>query len=299
MVVGGSEGICKQMAVDFAEKGAKVTIMARTESKLQNAVEEITRSSKQPKGSVRYVQIDVTKNETVLAAFLAAEEALGDIDVLLLGAGKAYPGYILDQALELFERSIDLNYLGSVRCVKAALPLMLKSATLKGSRKQICFIGSTCSVLGFLGYGSYSPTKFALKGFADTLRNEISGSGVSVSFAFPPDTDTPGFKEENKTKPKENTEMFPPEVFSAKTVSRYLIDGLEREEYVLLNPDLGQNLLIASMSGLTTRNRWAPLFIGLSPLIHVILLVLRFNCDRIASKYGSRLLSSAGSKKAN
>lgn len=175
--------------------------------------------------------------------------------------------------------------------MKAVLPFLIENiAAGKCSGSQICFIGSACSVIGFLGYGSYSPTKFALKGFSDTLRNEISGTGVSISFAFPPDCDTPGFEEENKTKPKENLLMFPPEVYSPSVVADYIVDGLSRKEYTLLSPDVGQNLLVANMSGLTPRNRWAPLFILLSPLIHIILILLSMRCDWIANSYAKKLL---------
>lgn len=178
-----------------------------------------------------------------------------------------------------------MNYLGAVRCVKTILPRLLKST----KRTQICFIGSACSVISFLGYGSYAPSKFALKGFADCLRNELSGTNISVLFAFPPDTDTPGFKDENETKPKENIEMFPPEVYPAQKVAKYIVDGMSREEYTILSPDIGQNLLISNLSGVISRNRWAPLFILLSPIVHVVFLFLRYNCDRVAKKYGETL----------
>ena len=52
-------------------------------------------------------------------------------------------------------------------------------------------------------YASYAPTKWAIRGFGDSIRNELCGFGVSVHVAYPPDTATPGYDAENKTKPKE------------------------------------------------------------------------------------------------
>lgn len=51
------------------------------------------------------------------------------------------------------------------------------------------------------GYASYAPTKYALRGLGDTLRNELCATGVDVCVAFPVDIDTPGYRTENLTKP--------------------------------------------------------------------------------------------------
>jgi 3-dehydrosphinganine reductase len=54
-----------------------------------------------------------------------------------------------------------------------------------------------------VGYSSYAPTKFALRGLADSLRNELCGTGVGVSIFYPSNMATPGFEQENRTKPRE------------------------------------------------------------------------------------------------
>ena len=64
---------------------------------------------------------------------------------------------------------------------------------------------SAVAFCGMVGYSAYAPTKFALRGLADCLRNELVGSGVKVSIFYPSNMDTPGFAVENKTKPAETS----------------------------------------------------------------------------------------------
>ena len=52
---------------------------------------------------------------------------------------------------------------------------------------------------GIMGYTAYAPTKFAIVGLTDALRNELKPYNISFSVLYPPDTDTPGFEVENRT----------------------------------------------------------------------------------------------------
>jgi 3-dehydrosphinganine reductase len=54
-----------------------------------------------------------------------------------------------------------------------------------------------------MGYAAYTPTKFAIVGLSEVLRNEYKADNISVSMVFPPDTDTPGLHEEAETRPEE------------------------------------------------------------------------------------------------
>ncbi len=93
----------------------------------------------------------------------------GPIDVLICNAGSAQPGYFHDQEAEVFDSAMKLNYMGIVNTVKAAYDDMVRRG--KG---HICLVASTMSLMGFVGYSSYAPTKWAVRGLADCLRNEVS-----------------------------------------------------------------------------------------------------------------------------
>jgi 3-dehydrosphinganine reductase len=65
---------------------------------------------------------------------------------------------------------------------------------------RILFVSSQAGQIGIFGYTAYSATKFALRGFAEALQMELKPYGIYVTLSYPPDTDTPGFKEELKDK---------------------------------------------------------------------------------------------------
>lgn len=150
---------------------------------------------------------DVTDKQKVRETInsLSKDHSINDIDFLFLVHGMAIPGYIVEQDEQLFEKQMQLNYFGGVYVTKAALPIMMSK---KGQQnKHIVFVSSAICLCTFIGYGSYAPTKFAIRGFAETLQNELQGHGISVHISIPSDTDTEGFKKENETKPKECLEI--------------------------------------------------------------------------------------------
>ena len=79
-----------------------------------------------------------------------------------------YAGNFLEQDLKPFEDTMQLNYFGTLRVLKAFLPGMVK----KG-HGQIVLVSSAAAVCGVAGYSSYAPSKAAVRSLADTLRNEV------------------------------------------------------------------------------------------------------------------------------
>ena len=80
----------------------------------------------------------------------------------------AHAGTFLEQDLKLFEDTMQLNYFGTLRVLKAFLPGMVK----KG-HGQVVLVSSAAAVCGVAGYSSYAPSKAAVRSLADTLRNEV------------------------------------------------------------------------------------------------------------------------------
>lgn len=88
-----------------------------------------------------------------------------------------------------------VNYIGGVYCTKSVVETMK-------NRKfgRIVFVSSQAGQIGIYGYTAYSATKFALRGLAEALQMELKPYNIYVTVSYPPDTDTPGFKEELKDK---------------------------------------------------------------------------------------------------
>ncbi|XP_025049980.1 3-ketodihydrosphingosine reductase isoform X2 [Alligator sinensis] len=195
-VTGGSSGIGKCVAIECYKQGAFITLIARNENKLLQTKKEIEKYSVNDKQVVLCISVDVSKDyghvENVLKQ---AQEKLGPVDMLVNCAGTSITGKFEDLEMNCFENLMAVNYLGSVYPSHAVIP------TMKERRMgRIVFVSSQAGQLGLFGYTAYSPTKFALRGLAEALQMEVKPYNIYITVAYPPDTDTPGFAEESKTK---------------------------------------------------------------------------------------------------
>ncbi|KAA6422970.1 MAG: alpha beta fold family [Trebouxia sp. A1-2] len=186
IITGGSEGLGFSLAKEFCMKGSHVTIIARTKSKLDQAIVELQELAL-PEVRFQALTADVTQYEQMQAVVQEAEASFGPCDFMVCNAGATHPG--------------------------------------------------------FTGYSAYAPTKYAVRGLADTLRNELQGTGVHVSIGFPADMDTPCYKGEELIK-----------------VARGFVHGIEQGRYHLPSPDIGQDWFI--MDGTAS---WSPRRLAQSP----------------------------------
>jgi len=201
VITGGSSGIGKSLGMLAVENGANVTLIARDESKLQKAVDEFRSLSSGSSGSVKisYYSVDVSKDhEKVDEVINNATNANGPIDILVCCAGTSVSGRFEDTPISDFKSMMDVNYFGTVYPIKSVVPLM--KARRNG---KIVVVSSVVGMFGLYGYTAYSASKYALRGLAESLQMELTPYNVGVTMCMPPDTDTPGYEEEMKTKPLE------------------------------------------------------------------------------------------------
>ncbi|XP_058133841.1 3-ketodihydrosphingosine reductase isoform X1 [Dasypus novemcinctus] len=226
VVTGGSSGIGKCVAIECYKQGAFITLVARNEDKLLQAKKEIEKHSINDKQVVLCISVDLSQDYNhVENVIKQAQEKLGPVDMLVNCAGMSIPGKFEDLEVSSFERLMSINYLGSVYPSRAVI------TTMKERRVgRIVFVSSQAGQVGLFGYTAYSPSKFALRGLAEALQMEVKPYNVYVTVAYPPDTDTPGFAEENKTKPletrliSETTSVCKPEQV-AKQIVKDAIQG--------------------------------------------------------------------------
>ncbi|XP_054841937.1 3-ketodihydrosphingosine reductase [Eublepharis macularius] len=196
VVTGGSSGIGKSIAVECFKQGAFITLLARNENRLLEAKKEIEKYAVNDKQVVHCISVDVSKDSADVERVLKqAQEKLGPIDMLVNSAGMSVTGKFEDLDTSSFEKLMAVNYLGSVYPTRAAI------TTMKERRMgRIVFVSSQAGQVGLFGYSAYSAAKFALRGLAEALQMEVKPYNVYVTVAYPSDTETPGFIEENKTK---------------------------------------------------------------------------------------------------
>jgi 3-dehydrosphinganine reductase len=226
LITGGSSGMGLALARLLAAEGARIWLMARRADALEAALASLPSPMGQQHGSVG---ADLTQWDQVEAATGQVRKQVGLPDVLINAAGSAHPAYLQDTSLQIFHEMMDLNYFGTVHTIKALAPSMIE----RGSGYIVNF-SSGAGFLAPFGYAAYVPSKYAVRGLSDALRLELKPLGVRVSVVFPPDTDTPGFKNENRTKPWETVEAFSSTVLSADKVARGILRGMKRGQYIIL-----------------------------------------------------------------
>lgn len=222
LVTGGSSGIGKEVAIEAVKRGANVTLLARNEVKLREAKEVIeTFIQDATKQKVFFVSVDVSKEyEPVEMAIQKAVAELGPVDMLVNSAGISHPGEFDVLTVDQFRNMMDVNYFGSIFATRAVIPEMKKRQL-----GRVVFLSSQAGQVGLFGFTGYSATKFALRGLAEALQMEVKPYNIHICIAFPPDTDTPGLHEENKTKPMETKLICETSgVFEANHVARIILN---------------------------------------------------------------------------
>lgn len=227
LITGGSSGIGLALARQLARQGANLWLLARNRERLEQALASLEQNDQQKHG---ILCADVSQPEAVQAAIQEIIRQTGAPDILINSAGITQPGYVQDLSLEVFERLMQVNYLGTVYMVKALLPEMIR----RGSG-YIVNISSVAGFIGVFGYSAYGASKFAVRGFSDVLRSELKPLGIGVSIVFPPDTDTPQLAYEEPYKPAETRALSQTaKVLSADQVAEEILHGIQRNRYIIL-----------------------------------------------------------------
>ncbi|XP_031635663.1 3-ketodihydrosphingosine reductase [Contarinia nasturtii] len=199
VVTGGSSGIGFWIAVKCAQLGAHVTIVARNVEKLESALKKIQVHKVNDKQMIQCRSVDLSSNyENVKNALSALEEEIAPIYFLVNCAGGAICGRVDELSPD------DAVYLMNINYFSVYYPTRYILTKMKEKGDGIITItGSQASLMGVYGLGPYAVAKFALRGLAETIAMEVSNTKISITLALPADTDTPGFENENLTKPEE------------------------------------------------------------------------------------------------
>ena len=172
IVTGASSGIGEALAREFATRGARVVLGARSIQKLQLIAGEIRDRG----GEAVYCAVDVTKPEECRELIDTAVREFGGVDVLVCNAGLSMRA-LFD--LDVLHRLMDVNFWGTVNCCKYALPY------LQASKGSVVGVSSVAGLHGLPGRTGYSASKYAMTGFLETLRIENLKKGLHVMIACP------------------------------------------------------------------------------------------------------------------
>ncbi|HZH09260.1 MAG TPA: SDR family oxidoreductase [Microvirga sp.] len=185
VITGASSGIGRAAARAFAQRGAQVVVAARR----AELIDEVARECRDLGGDAVAVPTDVTDAAAVAELAEEALRAFGHIDVWINNAGTGVFGPYQDADIALQRRTIEVNLLGSMHGAYVALPVFLKQGH-----------GILINNISLAGWApapfaaAYTASKFALRGFSASLRQELGDyPDIHVCGVFPAIIDTPGF----------------------------------------------------------------------------------------------------------
>ena len=173
IITGASSGIGKALAEKFASEGWNLVLAARRIERLHELEKKLANTE------VLSVKTDVTREQECKALIEKAVERFGKVDVLINNAGISMRALFSDLDLDVIHQTMNVNFWGTVNCSKFALPWLLKT---NGSLTGIISIGG---YVGLPGRTGYSASKFAVRGFLETLRTENMKTGLHVLVAAP------------------------------------------------------------------------------------------------------------------
>jgi short-subunit dehydrogenase len=172
-ITGASRGIGAALAEALAARGATVGLAARSTEELE------TLRARLP-GEHHVLACDVADSESVREAIEAFAAAAGGIDLLVANAGITFYGPYRDQPLEDQLRMSEVNWHGTLRTVHFGLPHLLDRA-----HGHVVVVSSGAALRSFPWAAVYGGTKAAQRMFAEALRHELSGTGVSLTTVYP------------------------------------------------------------------------------------------------------------------
>lgn len=196
-ITGGSSGIGLATALKASSLGAHVLIFARNQDRLDDAVSRIRKKRQNSDQRVDAMVLDVSDNDSVETTMRSAVEEFGVPDILIANAGVGCAGYFEDVTYEAFDTVMKINVYGVRNVVAALVPAM------KDLGGHIVIMSSMAGLVGVFGYTGYSTSKFALIGFAESLRSELKRQNIAVSVVCPPEVDTDFLQAEAPDLPQE------------------------------------------------------------------------------------------------
>ena len=176
VVTGASSGIGKALTLQLADEGAWLALAAREVQRLNALVMEC----QQRGGKAIAIPTDVADESQCCTLIQRTRETYGRIDMLVNNAGMAVVSKLEDLPdLHHFKQVMDVNFYGMVYCTYYALPY------IKEASGRIVNVSSLGGVMAIPFNTSYIASKFAVNGFSDSLRMELTKAGVSVTVICP------------------------------------------------------------------------------------------------------------------
>ncbi|MDQ6662133.1 MAG: SDR family oxidoreductase [Chloroflexota bacterium] len=191
VITGGASGIGLATARTLHALGADIVLADINTEGLQRAEEQIHQNNPNATGKIRKIPTDVTREDEVQHLMHETVDMFDRIDVVIASAGIGRGGPIDTYSAADMQTIMNINFMGTYHCVRAALPTMRKQHS-----GHFVLMSSVAGKLGAPMMTAYCATKWAVRGFSIALRAELHDTGIGVTTVYPAWVDTPMIHQE-------------------------------------------------------------------------------------------------------
>jgi short-subunit dehydrogenase len=176
IVTGASSGIGRAIAVMLASEGMTVGLLGRSKTRLQQVAEEIINHG----GKAYVYTVDLADEDEISDFRRQIEETYDGVQVLVHSAGAITLKSTEASSIDEFDMQYQVNLRAPYQLTQVLLPLIISC------QGQIVFINSSAGLMtAKANVGQYAATKYGLRAFADSLRDELNNEGVRVLSVYP------------------------------------------------------------------------------------------------------------------
>ena len=180
VVTGAAGGIGRGIALALARRGCHVALADIDKAALARTTAEIAGQESARSLRVSHYRLDVANRAAVAALPAQVMAAHGAVDILVNNAGVALGGTFLEIAESDFDWLLGINFWGVVQMTRAFLPLLSNS-----EEARIVNVSSLFGLIAPPGQTAYAASKFAVRGFSESLRHELADTRIGVTVVHP------------------------------------------------------------------------------------------------------------------
>lgn len=219
LITGASSGIGYELASAYLQQGARVIVLARSQTALNELAARFT-------DKCIPIAVDLADKNAAIAAGKKITDVVGYIDIAILNAGTCEYVDATSFTLEPFEKVMAINWLGTLNTLVFALPL-LRNAAAEGKDVQLVGVSSMASLLPMPRSEAYGASKVALEYLLNSLRVDLAREKIHISIV------RPGFV---RTPLTDRNDFSMPFIVSPAQAAEKIIKGINAHKWIIQFP---------------------------------------------------------------